>query len=238
MTEAEWLACKSARDMVTCGACPASPRKLRLLAVACCRCSRRLLQDPEYRRALDLAERFADGQASLAELESAYRLANGPACQLYGSAEAEREIRRASEALAVLNAISPGGDPASDAIWQLSRASQRGIDARMVALAHDILGNPFRRVERSAPWIAQVRAVIGDAVYRCQDAFNPAWLTSDVLALAQGIYEERAFDRMPILADALHDAGCENVEVLNHCRDASATHVRGCWVVDLVLDKQ
>jgi hypothetical protein len=43
---------------------------------------------------------------------------------------------------------------------------------------------------------------------------------------------------MPILADALQDAGCENADILDHCRDAKATHVRGCWVVDLVLGKE
>lgn len=66
---------------------------------------------------------------------------------------------------------------------------------------------------------------------------DPAWLTSDVCALARGIYDEKAFDRMPILADALQDAGCENDDVLSHCRDAKQTHVRGCWVVDLLLEK-
>jgi hypothetical protein len=65
---------------------------------------------------------------------------------------------------------------------------------------------------------------------------NPAWLTSNVVAIAQGIYAERAFDRMPILADALEDAGCDNADVLNHCREAGV-HVRGCWVVDLLLVK-
>ena len=65
----------------------------------------------------------------------------------------------------------------------------------------------------------------------------PAWRTSDVMLLAQGIYEEKAFDRMPILADALQDAGCDNDDILSHCRDTSLTHVRGCWVVDLVLCK-
>ena len=82
-------------------------------------------------------------------------------------------------------------------------------------ILRDIFGNPFRPV-----------------------AFNPAWHTSDVLLLAQGIYDDRAFDRMPILADALQDAGCDNEDVLNHCREVNATHVRGCWVVDLVLGKQ
>ncbi|MBY0456195.1 MAG: hypothetical protein K2V38_02540 [Gemmataceae bacterium] len=79
-------------------------------------------------------------------------------------------------------------------------------------LIRDVFGNPFRPV-----------------------AFDPVWRTSTAVALAQGIYDERAFDRMPILADALQDAGCDNDDILNHCRDANTPHVRGCWVVDLVL---
>jgi hypothetical protein len=86
---------------------------------------------------------------------------------------------------------------------------------RYTNLVRDIFGNPFRPV-----------------------ALDPAWLTSTVVALAEGIYAERAFDRMPILADGLQDAGCDNPDVLNHCRDASATHVRGCWVIDLLTGRQ
>ena len=77
----------------------------------------------------------------------------------------------------------------------------------------DIFGNPFRPV-----------------------AVDPTWLTSTAVALARGIYDDRAFDRLPILADALQDAGCENADVLDHCR-GPGPHVRGCWVVDLVLGK-
>jgi hypothetical protein len=80
-------------------------------------------------------------------------------------------------------------------------------------LLRDIFGNPFRPV-----------------------SVDPAWLTSTVVQLAQGIYEDRAFDRLPILADAMQDAGCENPDVLAHCR-RPGPHVRGCWVVDLVLGK-
>ncbi len=58
------------------------------------------------------------------------------------------------------------------------------------------------------------------------------------MLLASGIYAERAFDRMPILADALQDAGCDSDDILNHLRDANATHVRGCWALDLVLGKE
>jgi hypothetical protein len=68
-------------------------------------------------------------------------------------------------------------------------------------------------------------------------AIDPSWLTSDVLALARSIYDERAFDGMPILADALQDAGCDNEHILNHCR-SEGQHVRGCWVVDLLLGKK
>ena len=67
--------------------------------------------------------------------------------------------------------------------------------------------------------------------------FNRAWRTSDAMALATGIYDDRAYDRMPILADALQDAGCDSDDILSHLRDPHATHVRGCWVVDLVLGK-
>jgi len=54
--------------------------------------------------------------------------------------------------------------------------------------------------------------------------------------IAQAIYDERDFDRLPILADALEDAGCDNTDLLNHCRQPG-DHVRGCWAVDLVLGK-
>src|SRR5262249_20874086 len=68
-------------------------------------------------------------------------------------------------------------------------------------------------------------------------SLDPAWLTSTVAALARGIYEERAFDRLPILADALQDAGCDHPDILDHCR-GPGPHVRGCWVVDLLLGRQ
>jgi hypothetical protein len=66
---------------------------------------------------------------------------------------------------------------------------------------------------------------------------DPNWLTSTVVSLVQAIYDDRAFDRLPILSDALQDAGCENEDILNHCR-SGGTHVRGCWVVDLLLGKE
>ena len=82
------------------------------------------------------------------------------------------------------------------------------------ALLHELFGNPFRTV-----------------------VAEPGWLTATVISLAQAIYYERAFDRMPILADALEDAGCDNREMLDHCR-GPGPHVLGCWIVDLLLRKE
>ena len=75
----------------------------------------------------------------------------------------------------------------------------------------------------------------GDQPHRV--ALDPNWLTSTVVALARGIYEERAFDRLPILADALEDAGCDSADLLAHCR-GDGPHVRGCWVIDVLLGKE
>jgi hypothetical protein len=80
-------------------------------------------------------------------------------------------------------------------------------------LLRETVGNPFRPVR-----------------------FQKLWRTSDTRGLARGIYEDRAFDRMPLLADALMDAGCDDDQIISHCR-SEGPHVRGCWVVDLILSK-
>ncbi|AMV27954.1 hypothetical protein VT84_26355 [Gemmata sp. SH-PL17] len=84
-----------------------------------------------------------------------------------------------------------------------------------VQLLRDIFGNPFRPV-----------------------AFSSSWRTNTAVSLARGMYESRDFSAMPILADAIQDAGCDNDDILIHCRDPKQIHVRGCWVVDLVLGKE
>src|SRR5918994_3446369 len=68
------------------------------------------------------------------------------------------------------------------------------------------------------------------------EGFDPSWRTSTAVGLARTMYESRDFAAMPILADALEEAGCDSPDVLAHCR-ADTPHVRGCWVVDLVLGK-
>ena len=84
-------------------------------------------------------------------------------------------------------------------------------------LLKDIFGNPFRLVALDPAWLA--------------------WNDGTVPNMAQAIYDEWAFDRLPLLADALEDAGCAEAEILGHCR-GPGPHVRGCWAVDLLLGKQ
>jgi hypothetical protein len=80
-----------------------------------------------------------------------------------------------------------------------------------------------------------IRCVCGSPFQRA--ILDPQWRTATVVAMARGIYEDRAFDRLPILADALMDAGCADEAILTHCR-SDRPHARGCWVVDLVLEKR
>jgi hypothetical protein len=79
-----------------------------------------------------------------------------------------------------------------------------------------------------------VREVFGPPTF---PTFRPEWCTDTAVTLARTMFEFREFSAMPILADALQDAGCDNEQILSHCRDANQPHVRGCWVVDLVLGK-
>jgi hypothetical protein len=106
-------------------------------------------------------------------------------------------------------------DAAQLQAWDVGLPFERAdeYDLIRVSLLRDIFGNPFRPV-----------------------AFDPSWRTSTAVALASQMYESREFSAMPILADALQDAGCEDADILGHCR-GPGPHVRGCWVVDLVLGK-
>ncbi len=208
------------------------PRKFRLFSVACCRLVAPPHIDPRSKNALDVAERDADGLAADGEIDQAWHSAN----EVGGNIFAECAAAAATPFLCLGTRISLGGleealaetSPYSVACVVMFAAASMfvydgplsPIQAKLQSAAcfnrliYDIFGNPFRPI-----------------------TLNPSWLTSTVVALAQGIYNDRAFDRMPILADALQDAGCDNEQILNHCREPGV-HVRGCFVVDLLLDKK
>jgi hypothetical protein len=204
-------------------------RKLRLFGVACCRHVDRLLTDNRSRTALDVMVRYLDQLATKKQLERAVDSCAKVTWELpeisaeYSAAcavcraldDIDDDFRDVSEVAShVVNAVV---DELPDDQKEKVHLMERVAKAQRVAQAQflrDIFGNPFRTV-----------------------TLDPAWLTSDVQALARQMYDSGDFSTMPILADALQDAGCNDEEILSHCRDPKATHVRGCWVLDLLLGK-
>ena len=146
--------------------------------------------------------------------------------QLATSEELEKAMRSAWEAEYDNEGVGFGIACAASAAYAAENLSERATGAMShceasVAgdLLRDIFGNPFRPV-----------------------TLDPRWLTSTVLDLARTIYDEfpqqaGGYVKMPILADALMDAGCDSEEIIKHCQ-GPGPHVRGCWVVDLLLGKQ
>jgi hypothetical protein len=220
MTEQEWLdcadpvACPDPQKMLEFLQGKASHRKLRLFACACCRRIWAWLDDLN-KRAVEAAEQFADGLVS----EQACIDCRDAAYDPY--AETEQGGQPVSSS-AVQWAAGPR-EHFIDRAGHVARCCQlvlsySGAEPDIQAsLLHDIFGNPFRPIS------------IPPAVL--------AWNDGTLPRLAQAIYEERAFNRLPILADALEDAGCNDADILRHCR-GGGEHVRGCWVVDLVLGKE
>ena len=130
-------------------------------------------------------------------------------------------------------------------VWKLSLQYHRGIisptecrNASVGALYYAVHASPTAPPPADRPkWReAMLLELVGPNPFR-PIAIDPTWRTTTTVAIAQEMYESRDFSPMPILADALQDAGCENADVLNHCRDPQQVHVRGCWVVDFVLGK-
>lgn len=216
MTEAEWIECADPAPMLEHTRWTASDRKLRLFTVACARLVWDRMPPGELREAVELAERVADGHPWEPELQEVCgRLMSRsvewtPTQDWFPDAPTEAACLHAT---ALKTTTSP-----RSLHYTLARSSWHPYTLRLTGshqpgLIRCILGNPFRPVSAA-----------------------PHWLASLTLALAGEIYAARSFDRLPALADALEGAGCEDREVLSHCR-AAGPHARGCWVVDLLLGK-
>jgi hypothetical protein len=226
VTEAEWLACADPTLMLEWLARRPSYRKLRLFVCACCRRLWHLLNDDRSRRAIEVSERYADGLASQLELEAARAEAletvherPAPRGRMTVGTRVWRDAKVAhAVASAAWCTVSSPHDYAHYAAQKSAWVAEiRGIvwagEPWQCNLLRDILGNPFQPV-----------------------TILPSWLTTFVTSLAQTIYDERRFQDLPILADALEEAGCTNPDILTHCRQPGE-HVRGCWAIDLMLGK-
>jgi hypothetical protein len=188
----------------------ASDRKLRLLAVACCRRVWPQLTGPFWREAVERSERFADRQAGPEELAALtdrlaeeWRMPADAAARVAVSvaldARAAREVARV----------------ASWATPDCSRAEERLAQCRLV---REVFGNPFRPVSVPPAWLTPQVVALARAAYDERD-------------LPAGALDTR---RLAVLADAVEDAGCTCQDILGHLR-GPGPHYRGCWAVDLLL---
>jgi hypothetical protein len=214
MSEEEWLRSADPKAMLHRRPMDFSRRKLCLFACACCRRAGELF-DADSQKLVEVAEDVADGVANPEQLKGPSQ----PLIERIVGDAYSRETIGARAAFDAANAIWVTHPRSAVTCADFSSVYASMFDengpAEQADLLRDIVGNPFRL------------AVV-----------NRLWIGSNVMAVAQSIYADRVFDRLPILADALEDAGCDNADILNHCRQPSPTeHVRGCWVVDLVLGK-
>jgi hypothetical protein len=218
MTQDQWLKSANPEAMFRHLRARASDRKLRLFMCACCRRAWAFAKDERLKEILPLIEGFADGTVKDRERGRAHRIggevlqtASSPAsclgAQLWNAARKnlDRTDYDFGESAAAAFGWAAGNGP-------VFFAAKEAESAQQAALVRDIFGNPFRKAK-----------------------FNKKWRTDTVLAIARRAYDAHEFGALPILADALQDAGCDSEDLLNHLRDTSAAHVRGCWALDLVL---
>lgn len=230
-TEEEWLTSTDDREMVYFLANRCSARKFRLIGCAACRLLWPLMDDPRCHAAVELSELFADHQVERAQViaaRKAFTARDRIAGRERARAEALRRGLEGPDAEAAVNAWACAWDAAQWAAlmnsWEVARRCMAATTAAKLRpggrpdvgpcdLARDVVGNPFR------PVVA-----------------DPAWLTPAVVSLAASIYSNRSLDALPVLADALEEAGCDSEPILAHCREGG-THVRGCWALDLALSQ-
>jgi hypothetical protein len=219
MNEDDWWNGTDPREMLLSLGGTASDRKLRLFEVACCRRIWPLIAEEAYRNIAESAERYADGKVGWDELLEAEKLAyhrSGSQGEVSALWAASLTAGDCIETTPYHHDEDVSHTHAALAAAQAGTTFEAAHHAERLAQCHlirDIFGNPFRPV-----------------------TIDPARLSSNVVALAQTIYEDRAFERMPVLSDALEEAGCHDADILVHCRQAGS-HVRGCWVVDAVLGR-
>jgi hypothetical protein len=251
-----WLTCTDSRPMLDylCvhAKAKASDRKLRLLAVACCRRFWHLLDHESSRLAVETSERYADGLATREELQAAENAALSPCNELHreedewaadipegGVAAGDAEYEAANDTLGLAyrvayaavevaraTGITYAVTSAARAVGFHAAADLQEIESAAVCgLMRDLFANPFRPPPTVAPPV-----------------FN--WREAAVVRLAAGAYESRLLPsghlapvRLGVLADALEDAGASGTQLLTHLR-GPGPHVRGCWAVDALLGKE
>jgi hypothetical protein len=197
-----------------------SHRKLRLYYCACARDNPVFADYRDLAEAVDLAEHYADGEPVDMALARQRLAAYPPSLQAFLTWRACNTTPRfmgflflATDAIgAVMSYLIELHPFDNDLATNLLHGRKENP-----TLLRDIFGNPFRPAALDDHWLT--------------------WNNAVTRELAQRIYDERSFGDLPILADALEEAGCREEAILSHCRETTA-HARGCWLVDLILGKR
>jgi hypothetical protein len=193
--EATWLAFQEPRPLLNYYHGKMSARKVRLFACACCRRVPHISANERWLRAIEVAERIADGRETEEDQRTIpvdWQMPGNPAWVV---------------------SWPPAGDlvPLADraVIWAYERGATGLAD-----VVREVFANPFRPIVVDPAWLA--------------------WSDGTVRKMARTIYDERRLSDLPILADALEEAGCTSADLLAHLRHPGP-HVLGCWALDLVL---
>lgn len=212
MTADEWRACSDPQKMIVAVNRRVSERKWRLVGCAFCRRIWHLLPHHFNRELVLAVEENPTGEFEDPDLNAAIRASS--------RVESEHRddlgywaVKNLGRSYYKLKPLLAAGRAAVSAAYRVEHAGgdREAETAAHADLVRCVLGDPFRPV-----------------------AFDPTWRTETAVTLARGVYDLHAFDRLPILADALEEAGCDHPDVLTHCR-GPGPYARGCWVVDAVL---
>jgi hypothetical protein len=232
MTEVEWNSCADPQKMLEFlrdGGGKVSDRKLRLFAVACCRRIWPKLTDARCRSAVEIAERFTDGLVTargrgraFTAAREATRHVGAPTQNAFHAAAYSAHASAVTAALGACgNALVARG---RWAVGPHGLVLRRWRGVPLCSILRDIFPRPFRTACLDLAWLA--------------------WNDGTVQRMANTIYEQRQLPsgnldpvRLAVLADALEEAGCHDGEILSHLRQQGVVHVRGCWVIDLLLNK-
>jgi hypothetical protein len=213
MTEREWQLCNDPDVMLEWLLLrkllngKASERKLRLLACAACRQQWGCFLE-HSKRVIEVVERYTEDQATHEEVRHSL------VAFLDEDGYPRNPTLDSDEDLAWrVAARSFGRMQVQDVLGQLHHVKRQA----QAQLVREIFGNPLRPARVRKAWLR--------------------WNDRVIPTLAQQMYQEREYEQMPVLGDALEDAGCTDAGMLQHCRQPGK-HVRGCWVVDLILNKQ
>ncbi len=232
MTEAEWLNATDPQAMLAFlrDSGKLSERKARLFAIGCSRRIWHLLADERSRRAVEVAEAFAEGQVTHRRLTATRDEAAGVWYDKRNTVANARNVgsstnRAVHAAQAAEGTVWPRG-----AVWAAKIVLEEALRAGL---------------KRQGP-ADLLRDLFGPLLFG-EIRLDPSWLTwnhGTVQQLARVAYEEREMPsghldrtRLAVLADAVEEAGCDQADLLDHLRGPGPC-VRGCWVVDLLLAKE